>query len=282
MNQKCPTLSATLAESHYENFPVGSLLLPRELRPHVHRLYAFARVADDLADERQSLSELRAWRHATERALQHGEASGAPRLLIDLAQTVRRFALPERLLFRLLDAFERDLRQSRYADMDDLLSYCRDSADPVGRLMLCLFGKAHGRNLALSDQVCTGLQLVNHAQDVRSDYANRGRIYLPQDRLHAHGVTDRDFSLPRCSLGLRAVIGEMVEFAAANLRAGAELPGRLGGRFGLEIRAIITSAMLVVEKLRRIDFDVFLRRPKIQKADTPDILARSLVPWRIP
>lgn len=269
-----------LAEEHYENFPVGSRLLPARYRRHVHRIYAFARVADDLADEARDLEALRAWRAATERAI--GGDRTAPSLLIDLAETVAEFQLPSQLLFDLLDAFERDLEQTRYADLPDLLSYCQQSADPIGRLLLHMFAKASAENLALSDRICTALQILNHCQDVRSDFRDRDRIYLPGDRMAAHGVSVEDLAAPECSPGLRLCIRELAGFCDDAFRAGWDLPRRVGGRFGLELRAILNGASLVLERLHKVDYDVFRRRPTIHKSDAPDLLVRTLARWRRP
>lgn len=267
-----------LAREHYENFPVGSRLVPPRFRRHVHRIYAFARVADDLADEARDLQGLLAWREATRRAL--GGKRDVPRLLADLAQTVAEFSLPEHLLFDLLDAFERDLRQSRYEDLADLESYCRQSADPIGRLLLHMLDRATPENLALSDRICTALQILNHLQDVKGDFEQRDRIYLPQDRLRAHGVREADFRASRCGPGLRSCIHELAEFCDDGFRHGSALPRRIGGRFALELRAILAGARLVLDRLRRADYDVFRRRPRIRKEDAPELLVRTLIPWR--
>jgi len=267
-----------LARSHYENFPVGSFLIHPSIRPHVHRIYAFARVADDLADEVQDLGALRDWRAAFRDALD-GQ-SGVPQLLADLTRTVREFQLPEELFFDLLDAFERDLTQFRYADLDDLISYCRQSADPIGRLLLHLHGKVDDENLRLSDRICTALQIVNHCQDVQSDYHERDRIYLPLDLLARHGVSEEDFELPECTRGLRASIAELVDFCGQGFAIGWPLARRLGGRFGLEVKAIVHSACLVLERLRLVDYEVFRRRPTVGSTDAPDVILRSLLlPW---
>ncbi|MAE75405.1 MAG: squalene synthase HpnC [Planctomycetes bacterium] len=266
-----------LAQEHYENFPVGSRFLPKALRPHVHRLYAFARVADDLVDEAGDLAALHEWRSATRDAL-----DGRPsiQLLVNLASTVREFALPETLLFRLLDAFERDLAQGRYTDMDDLLSYCRDSADPVGRLMLHLFRRADAVNEHLSDRICTGLQILNHCQDVRSDYLERDRVYLPADRMLHFGVSVDDLAADTTSRGLQRVVAELVDDCAARFAEGFELPRRLGGRSGLEIRAVLQAACVIVDRMRTMNYDVARRRPTIHKADAPELLLRTLLPWK--
>ncbi len=265
-----------LARRHYENFPVGSFLLPRKKRVHVHRLYAFARTADDIADELRDRDALAAWRTATELALEGASPPRVPQLLSDLASTVKTEGLDSGLLFRLLDAFDRDLVQDRYRDREDLASYCRDSADPVGRLMLQLFDCATEDNELLSDSICTGLQVLNHAQDVRKDWKERQRIYLPATMLAAHEVTIEDFDRDVTSPGLRACVGEFADWARAGLREGWSLPRRIGGRFGLELASIVSAASIVLERLDACDYDVFTHRPRLHKRDFPKVLARAL------
>ncbi|MCA8969351.1 MAG: squalene synthase HpnC [Planctomycetes bacterium] len=265
-----------LAARHYENFPVGSFLLPRKKRVHVHRLYAFARVADDIVDEMHDRTGLLAWRDATRLALEGVQPPRVPQLLVDLAATVRSEKLDAKLLFRLLDAFERDLDQDRYRDREDVASYCRDSADPVGRLMLQLFERETPENVALSDAICTGLQILNHAQDVKKDWTERQRIYLPERSLDAHGVSLEHFDREDISDGLRACVREFADWARENFAQGWPLPRRIGGRFGLELASILAAATLVLERLDACAYDVFRVRPKIHKTDLPRILLRAM------
>ncbi|MFQ5504031.1 MAG: squalene synthase HpnC [Planctomycetota bacterium] len=268
--------AARLSREHYENFPVASFLLPAAYRPHVQRIYAFARVADDLADEARDLAALGEWRVMLERALQGGAGDGLPDLLVDLAATARDFELPPSLLFDLLDAFERDLLQSRYRDLEDLLSYCRQSANPIGRLLLHLWDRADETSLELSDRICSALQILNHCQDVKADYLERRRVYLPQDRMLAHGVRDEDLAKDRCSPGLRHVIAELADFCGEEFEQCWPLTSRLGGRLGLELRGILHGACLVLKRLRRVEFEVFERRPRIRRTDGPELVLRSL------
>jgi phytoene synthase len=164
--------------------------------------------------------------------------------------------------------------------MDDLLSYCRDSADPVGRLMLHLFRRADAVNEHLSDRNCTGLQILNHCQDVRSDYLERDRVYLPADRMLHFGVSVDDLAADTTSRGLRRVVAELVDDCAARFAEGFELPRRLGGRSGLEIRAVLQAACVIVDRMRTMNYDVARRRPTIHKADAPELLLRTLLPWK--
>jgi len=276
-----------LANEHYENFPVGSFLLPKELRPHIHRVYAFARIADDLVDEMHDREGLRSYRQALERAFEAADSKALGNadcahmpLLRELATTSERFAIPHALFFDLLDAFERDLDQSRYRDFTDLMSYCVQSANPVGRILLHIVGKASRENLALSDLICTALQILNHCQDVRSDYEERDRIYLPADGLARHGVTELDLKSPRVSSGLKRVLAELCDFCATSFYEAWPLPRSVGGRFGLELKAILHAACLVLERMRAMDYEVFRRRPRIRRADSAEIFLRSIFqPW---
>ena len=270
--------ASKVASEHYENFPVGSLLLQSNLRPHVHRIYAFARTADDLADEARDLAGLLAWRRGLEDALTG--RGRPPELLSDLASTIREFALPEALFFDLLDAFQQDLTQDRYEDADQLMAYCRKSADPIGRLLLHLHGQTQAENLPLSDRICTALQILNHAQDIKDDYVTRNRIYLPQDLMDRHRVKEADLGADRTSAGLRACLASWGDFVRDSFAQGWPLTRRLEGRFALELKAILQGAALVLDRMQRSGFRVLERRPRIHKSDAPELLLRSLLqPW---
>ena len=276
-----------IAALHYENFPVGSFLLPRKLRPHVHRVYAFARIADDLVDEMGDREGLQAYREGLRRALEAKEPRAAAKnsfpyaaQLDDLSSTAQEFAIPHALFFDLLEAFERDLDQSRYLDFDDLMSYCQKSADPIGRILLHIVDEADPENLRLSDLICTALQILNHCQDVKEDYLELGRVYLPADRLERHGVSDVDLEAPRVSAGLKRVLAELCDFCATSFFDAWPLPKRVGGRFGLELKAILHGACLVLDRMRRQDYEIFHRRPCILRADAVEIFLRSIfLPW---
>ncbi len=273
--------SKELAQEHYENFPVGSWLLPRRLRLHVHRLYAFARVADDIADEQQDLDALRAYRSELECAFA-GKTAGVRPLLLAAAETAQQFDLEQQLFLDLLRAFERDLLQSRYKDLADLNSYCEQSANPVGRALLGIFGKTSPENLADSDRICTGLQILNHCQDLRADYLERGRVYLPQSMLSKHGVAESELGAQSASPGLRRVVQELALGVAADFSRSWPLVGRCGGRFGLELNAILHAAALVLRRLARGNYDSLAARPKLRRRDAPGLLLRALFQWRAP
>ena len=263
---------------HYENFPVASLLLPAPLREPVGVIYRFARSADDIADEgnaspRQRLDALSAYRAELER-IRLGEAPGSG-LFRDVARIVRAHALPLQLFADLLDAFSQDVSQPRYADFAELREYCRRSANPVGRLLLHLFGKTDPASLSQSDSICTALQLINFWQDVEIDFA-KGRVYLPQDEMRAHDVSERHIGGRLCDGRWRALIGFQIERARALMSCGAPLGRNLPGRIGLEIRATMQGGLRVLEKLESAGCDVFRHRPVLRWHDWPMLLMRSL------
>ena len=267
-----------MSVDHYENFPVASLLLPAAQRGPIAVIYRFARSADDFADEgelapQDRLERLDAYRAAL-RGIARGEAPGEP-LFAELARLVRGRGLPLELLHDLLDAFSQDVVKQRYADFGELLEYCRRSANPVGRLLLHLFGAATPDNLARSDEICTALQLANFWQDVAIDYA-KGRIYLPQDEMARYGVSERQIAEGRCDGAWRALTGFQLERTRAMFLAGAPLGRRLPGRIGLEIRATVQGGLRVLEKIAAVDGDVFRRRPVLKWYDWPVLLCRAL------
>lgn len=263
-----------LAFGHYENFPVASLLLPQPQRDAVAAVYAYARTADDYADEPGYEGEraalLRAWKARLDKAAQ-GHA-----VFTALQDAVRRFRLPKPLLRDLVDAFLLDLRKSRYRDRRELLAYCRLSAVPVGRLVLRIFGQDDARNLADSDAICTALQLANHWQDLGRDLRERGRLYLPQDALRRHGVRPADLKAAQAGPALCRALEEQVGLAEALFRQGEGLGRRLSGRLGLEIRLTLAGGRRVLEKIRGLGYDTLATRPTLGRADAPLLLWRAL------
>lgn len=258
-----------VAAGHYENFPVASRLLPRRLRNPVAVIYAFARQADDFADEgdyspAERLQLLDAWEDEIWN-IASGRPSREP-VFIALADVIKRHALPLPLFTDLLSAFRQDVAQQRYADFAELQDYCRRSANPVGRLLLYLHEAAPAQNLEYSDRICTALQLINFLQDLRQDYEEHGRIYLPQDEMAAAGVTEQHLAEGRSDHAMQDLIDRQLQRAGALLQAGAPLGARLSGRFGLEIRFIIEAAGRVLAKLQQHEGDVF-RRPRLTRRD---------------
>jgi squalene synthase HpnC len=258
-----------MAVDHYENFPVASLLLPRRLVPAVEAIYAFARSADDLADEGDATpAERLAALDAYESALDTIAAGIPPTdpMFARLAAALAQHHLPLKPLRDLLSAFKQDVSTTRYADYPRLLDYCRRSADPVGRLMLGLYGVDDATSLRESDAICTALQLINFWQDVAIDIA-KGRIYLPLDDLARFGVSEDDILHGRTGPAWRALVRFEVERARALMLEGAPLARRLPGRIGLELRMVVQGGLRILEAIERVEYDVFRRRPRLKRLD---------------
>ena len=266
-----------LATRHYENFPVASVVLPRDLRPHFHAVYAFCRWADDLGDEvegaENSLALLGWWRGLTE-ALFAGEPPRHP-VFVALRTTANRFELTPEPFLDLISAFERDQTVTAYETFADLRDYCRRSADPVGRIVLKLLGAYEPENVRLSDSVCTGLQLANFWQDVARD-ANIGRRYLPAEDLERFGYSPDDFAARRTTPQFRDLMRFETDRADELLRAGRPLSDRLGGRFGAATDLFAAGGLAVCRKLRAIDYGVWDTRPTVGKGDAARLLAGAL------
>ena len=270
-----------MAVEHYENFPVASILLPKRLRRPVEIIYHFARQADDFADEgnmpnEERLAKLDAFR-AELRRIQAGETPQSA-LFRDVADIVAEFQLPLQLFHDLLDAFSQDVVKKRYADFDEVLDYCRRSANPVGRLLLHLYEDATPQNLVYSDAICTSLQLINFWQDVQKDYAI-SRIYLPQDEMARYGVTEENIAQGRADEAWRQLMRFQCDRARAMMKSGAPLGSILTGRIGLEMRMIIAGGLRILDKLHAVDYDMFRRRPVLKAGDWVIMLAHS-APFR--
>lgn len=262
---------------HYENFPVASLLMPRRLVPAVETIYAFARGADDIADEGDAApAERLAGLAGYEAALDLIAAGATPPepVFARLAAVVAQFALPLQPLRDLLSAFRQDVVTTRYPDYPRLLDYCRRSADPVGRLMLALYGADDAGNLRQSDAICTALQLTNFWQDVGIDIA-KGRIYLPLEDLARFGVSEADIEAGRDTPAWRALMAFEVERARALMLSGAPLAKRLPGRVGWELRLIVQGGLRILERIEQVDYDVVRRRPTLGKRDYLVMLGRA-------
>ncbi len=273
------------AVAHYENFPVASWLCPPRLRPPIAAIYHFARTADDIADEgdapaQQRLDDLAAYRQdlqAVARGLSH---SGRwPRVFDALAGMLAAFALPVPLLDDLLDAFAQDVRKTRdqatYADQDELLDYCRRSANPVGRLLLHLYGVQGEAALRESDAICSALQLINFWQDLSRDIP-RGRHYLTDADCRAHGVTRDELARLQADPRILALIASQAQAARALMHRGAPLVHRIPGRAGWELRLVVQGGLRILDKIAAQGFDTLQRRPKIGAADAPLLLWRIL------
>ena len=273
-----------MSVGHYENFPVASILLPRALRRAVLDIYRFARSADDLADEGRAtpaerIAALEAYRaalHALGTQQRHAtpQSPDIARVFDPLALTVKRHQLPLTPFLNLISAFEQDLRIHRYPDYRSLEDYCSRSANPVGRLMLHLFGVSEPDAFAQSDAICTALQLVNILQDVGSD-VRRGRIYLPQAELVAFGVTEDMVVRGEVGSAWRALIAFQIDRCRTLFVAGAPLGRRLPGRGGLELRLIIEGGRAVLGRIEAAGCDVFGERLVLRARDWPGILWRA-------
>ena len=275
---------------HYENFPVASWLCPPRLRAPVAAIYHFARTADDIADEgtapaAQRLADLAAYR-ADLAAVAAGRAP-SPRWLpvfSPLAAQMQAFRLPEPLLADLLSAFEQDVRKTHagatYADWPELLDYCRRSANPVGRLLLHLYGVRGEQALAESDHVCTALQLINFWQDLSVDIP-RGRYYLPLAECAAHGVTitdpDLDFPALHQYQDATNLIAACARHARASMQKGSEIVHRVPGRAGWELRAVVQGGLRVLGQVEALGATALRQRPALRKRDALPVFWRMLL-----
>ena len=264
---------------HYENFPVASRVLPQALRRPVIAIYRFARAADDIADEGDGTTALRLsglldYARALDR-IAAGHAVIEPPFG-DLAAAIRAHQFPMPLFHDLLSAFSQDVVQTRYRDIDQLLDYCRRSANPIGRLLLILFKATTHRDLAESDAICSALQLINFWQDIAIDVA-KGRVYIPQEDLTRFGVTETDLIADPMSPSCQALIAFEIDRARAMLESGAALAGRLRGRMGFELGLIVEGGRTIANKLRRLNERGLRARPVMRPHDWLMILARVAV-----
>jgi phytoene synthase len=262
---------------HYENFPVASILMPRRLRKPVAAIYHFARAADDIADEgdlpdEERLRQLDGFRAELAR-IDRNETPLTP-LFCNLAAEIRQHALPMQPLYDLLDAFSQDVVKKRYANFDELLDYCRRSANPVGTLLLHLYEEATPVNIAYSDAICTSLQLINFWQDVAKDYAI-GRIYLPLGEMAQYGVSEEQIAQGISDDAWRRLMRFQVKRARAMMLSGAPLGSILTGRIGLEMRMIIAGGLRILDKLEAADYDMFNKRPVLRPHDWVIMLIKS-------
>ena len=263
---------------HYENFPVASILLPARLRAPVEAVYAFARSADDIADEGDAtaderLAALQQYEAQLDRIESGYEPDGA--LFTRLAQMVAAHRLPLQPMRDLLSAFRQDVVTLRYPDHDALLDYCRRSANPVGALMLHLYGVHDAASMTQSDAVCSALQLTNFWQDVGVDW-DKSRIYIPLDDMTRFGVDASQIAGCLSDERWRALMRFEVDRTRALMLSGAPLALRLPGRIGWELRLVIQGGLRILERIEQADYDVFRRRPKLGRADWLVILGRAL------
>ncbi|MDR3005485.1 MAG: squalene synthase HpnC [Acidovorax sp.] len=271
--------------THYENFPVASILCPPTLRPPIAALYHFARTADDLADEgdataAQRLADLAAYRQAL-----HAAAAGdAPdprwaHIFGPLQHAIQQHQLPVGLMDDLLSAFAQDVdfnaRTASYADREQLLDYCRRSANPVGRLLLHLYGVQDATSLQRSDAICSALQLINFWQDLSVDLP-RGRHYLTDADCARFGVQRSDLLQPQTTAASRALVMDCAAWARQLMQQGAPLVHHLPGRAGWELRLVVQGGLRILEKVEALQGESLLQRPTVGKADLPRMLWKAL------
>ena len=270
-----------MSVGHYENFPVASVLVPARYRGAVVAIYRFARAADDIADEGDAPPAARhqaldAFTRGLD-AIEHGDTPTHPPFT-DLAPAVREHGLPIGLFRDLLSAFAQDVDVTRYSTYVDVLDYCRRSANPVGRLLLAMYGVDDPQALAESDAVCTALQLANFWQDVAIDWRKGTRLYLPLEDLERFGVPLAQIANGVCD----ARFARLMAFETARTRtlfaAGRPLTRRLPWRLGLELAAVIAGGSRILERIDAVHGDVFTRRPVLRKRDWALLALRMLAP----
>ena len=277
--------------AHYENFPVASLLLPRRMRPHIAAVYAFARAADDFADEGDRPAEERyrlldRWRSrlreavsgtssTTQRPPEAGEPVHTREIFLALGVSIRRLQLPAALFEDLLSAFRQDVTVTRYQSWTTLFDYCRRSANPIGRLVLRIGGYTASDLDAWSDAICTALQLTNFWQDVRSDYA-RGRIYLPLEEMRNHGADEGALTEGRITPEWRHAIASAVDRTRDLFNAGLPLCDQLRGRLRYEVRMTWLGGTRILDRIEAMRFDVLGHRPTIGATDIAWLAGKAL------
>jgi phytoene synthase len=262
-----------MSVGHYENFPVASLLLPAPLREPVEIIYRFARSADDIADEGDDPPDVRLRKLG---AYREQLAAPVDPLFHDVAKLIAQQGLPVQLFADLLDAFSQDVTKKRYEDFPSVLDYCRRSANPVGRLLLHLFKRTTDSDLRRSDAICTSLQLINFWQDVDIDYTQDRRVYLPQDEMAHFGVSEHHLREKVCDSAWQALLKFQVERTRELMLSGKDLGRSLPGRIGLEIRTTVHGGLRILEKIERVGFDVFRRRPTLKAFDWPLLLLKAV------
>jgi squalene synthase HpnC len=270
-------LCRAIAREHDENFPVASLLIPRAHRAHVAALYAFARTGDDFADEgtrteEERLALLDDWGEQL-RSCYRGEARHP--VFVALRSTVRATGIPQELLEALLRAFRTDVTRTRTATYGELLAYCADSANPVGRLVLQIFGASTAETAALSDRICTALQLTNFWQDVAQDRA-RGRIYLPLEDCRRFGYTEADLLRGVADDRFRALLRFQVDRTRRLFASGAPLIRCCRGRLRMELAATLQGGRAILDGIERLGYDTLSRRPVLRRTDMMLMLREAL------
>ena len=274
--------NTALASQHYENFPVASFALPKDLRYPIALIYHFARCADDFADEdnhtqAERLALLQGY--VDELNIIKANGSSQDAFFIEFAQMLRDRKLPLAPFYDLLDAFKQDVIKTRYVNFDEVLDYCKRSANPIGALLLHLFNKASPKNLVYSDNICSALQLINFYQDVAIDFDDTDhprRIYCCQDEMQQFGITETQMAAQQSNVNWERFMRFNVERAETMLQNGKPLGRILPGRMGLEMRLIIAGGETIIRKLKVVNGDVFHKRPTIKAWDWPEILIKAI------
>lgn len=267
-----------MSVDHYENFPVASLLMPAHLRPAIAGIYAFARTADDIADEgdatpAQRLSALEHFENELNK-IEQGQNSELA-LFRNLGIIVQRHHLPLSPLRQLISAFKQDVVKTRYQSFDDLLDYCNRSANPVGNIMLSLYGANDTENLKNSDAICSALQLINFWQDIAIDWEKQ-RVYVPQEDLLRFGIAEQSISGANVDAQWTALMRFQTERARRMLIGGSPLCKRLPGRIGWELRLVVQGGLRILERIDQVNGDVFKKRPRLGKLDWLLLCFRAL------
>ncbi|HEX4308660.1 MAG TPA: squalene synthase HpnC [Acidobacteriaceae bacterium] len=266
-----------LAETHYENFHVASWFLPQRLRPHFHAIYAYCRVSDDLGDEvgdpEQSLALLNLWGQELDACYE-----GVVRhpVFVALAETIRACDIPKQPFADLLVAFRQDQTVTRFATMDDVLGYCRYSANPVGRIVLYASGYRDEERFALSDKTCSALQLANFWQDIQVDYM-KGRVYIPREDMDRFGVDEANIAVRSFSPQFRELMRSEVDYAAGLFRAGLPLIGMVDSELAIDLDLFSRGGLEILRAIERQDYNVLRARPSISKTRKAALLLRALM-----
>jgi hydroxysqualene synthase len=283
VQQKCSlddafAYCAAITNAHYENFPVASFFLPAEKRPYIQAIYAFSRLADDMADEAnrpddERLTALNAWEFQLQECY---EGRAEHPVFIALYETVRKNSIPIESLKNLIAAFKQDVTQNRYETFEQLLDYCSRSANPVGRLMLMIFGYREEEVFKLSDKICTALQLANFWQDIAVDL-RKDRLYLPADEMRSFGYSTIDWKKEICDDSFRKLLKFQVERTREMFYEGAPLVNLLDRDLELEIKLIWLGGMTILRQIEKVKYNVFRQRPVLSMPQKLLVLFKGFV-----
>jgi hydroxysqualene synthase len=268
----------TIARKHYENFPVASRFVPKDLRKYIWAIYAFARIADDYADEpgftiAERMDNLNQWEQYLDECY---SGNPAHRVFAALAETVERFQIPIELFQNLLTAFRADVSIRRYETYEDVLAYCRNSANPIGRLVLLLLNYRSETMLGLSDSICTALQLTNFWQDVSVDL-QKNRIYLPLEELVEFGYSEQDLLNKKVNNNFCTLMAFQVRRTADLFIEGKPLLTMVGKDLSMELKLIWNGGTKILQKIHNQNYDVITKRPVLSQFDKFGLLFRSFL-----